>query len=65
MKVLVRETQACYVDFYHEVDCDGDAIEAVQSGDYDYIGCVIKDNVDCHDPCFDIVDSLPCNIREG
>lgn len=74
MKVLVRETRACWIDFYLEVDVpDGAnesetydiAIDAVYEGHAEYIGSTTGDSLDFCDSSLAIVDSLPFNIERG
>jgi hypothetical protein len=74
MKVLIRETMACFVDFYHEVEIDDStdesdvteaAIDKVSDGEYDYIGHEVQDCIDYYEACTEVVDSLPFSIDEG
>lgn len=68
MKVLVKETMACWVDFYHEVevdDCEDRAIDALRNGEAEYIGCEVLRNLDYCESEVEIVDSLPCTVERG
>lgn len=72
MKVLVKHTQACWVDFYHEVEIDeytspsdvNDVAEnAYMDGEGDYIGPCIGDSIGFLDDSINRVDSLPCTLE--
>lgn len=74
MKVLLKETRACWVDFYLEVEIDDStepqyyndaALDEVYEGHTEYIGCAIGDSMDHCDSYAEVVDSLPCNIERG
>jgi len=72
MKVLVKETRACWVDFYLEVEIDDStepqyysdaALDQIDDGGAHYLGSDVQDSLEFCDSYTEIVDSLPCNME--
>jgi hypothetical protein len=70
-KRLVVDRRAAWVDFYFEVEVDDDAgaddnaVEAVQCGEADYIGCSVQDSLEFVDGETEVIDCLPCYLDRG
>ncbi len=72
MKVLIKESSMCWVDFYHEVEIDDNtkdedihecAFHQFYEDGSEYQGHTVQDSIGFCDNESAIVEFLPCNIK--
>lgn len=66
MKKVICQRRACWVDFYHEVEVDGnddDAFEEWFECGGEYLGHTVADSIEFMDDYTEILDSAPSNIK--
>ena len=74
MKVLLKESKACWVDFYYEIEIDDStepqyyneaANDTYDEGEYEYLGSNVQDGIDFYSSHAKVVDSLPCSMESS
>ena len=60
-KFMIVERQACFIDFFHEVEAESEqeALALNYDGDYVYVGHTIQDSIPFLDSSVALTDGAP------